>query len=133
MWLEAVAATLGVAVVQFVASGPDPLVAKDIGLNRYNVVTYLQEQEDDMLRRSLRDFNQSPSHIKNLAAVNGAVLLTNRGKPEFVLLTIGKYENITRENVAKSTKLSDLIAMDEGPEMDFSPERYSFDFRPPEL
>ena len=62
-----------------------------------------------MLRRSLRDFNQSPSHIKNLAAANGAVLLTNRGKPEFVLLTIGKYENITRENVAKSTKLSDLI------------------------
>lgn len=41
-----------------------------------------------MLSRTLSEFNQSPSGIKNLAARYGAVILTNEGKPEFVLMTI---------------------------------------------
>lgn len=86
-----------------------------------------------MLRRSLRDFNQSPSQIKSLASANGAVLLTNRGKPAFVLLTIAKYEDITSKTVERSTKLSELLAMDEDQHIDFMPERFSFAFRDIEL
>lgn len=82
-----------------------------------------------MLRCSLRDFNQSPSQIKNLASSNGAVLLTNRGRPEFVLMTIDKYEDITGKKFNKSAKLSKLLAMDEDQEIDFSPERFSIGFR----
>ena len=82
-----------------------------------------------MLRRTLREFNQSPSKIKNLAAGNGAVILTNRGKPEFILLTVEEFETLTNKKMESEVKFSDMVAMQDDGDIDFAPERYSFKFR----
>ncbi len=82
-----------------------------------------------MLRRTLREFSQSPSKITNLAADNGAVILTDRGKPEFILLTVEKFEALTNKKMESTMKLSDMVAMQDVPDIDFEPERSSFKYR----
>lgn len=86
-----------------------------------------------MLRRTLREFNQSPSKIKNLAADNGAVILTNRGKPEFILLTVEEFETLTNTKMDSKMKFCDMLAMPDDIDIDFEPERYSFKFRDVDL
>lgn len=55
---------------------------------------------------SSREFNQHASEAKK-AAAKGPVIITDRGRPAHVLLSIQEYERITR--TGKS--LADLLAM----------------------
>ncbi len=82
-----------------------------------------------MIRRTMRELNQSLSRIKNLAAANGAVILTNGGKPEFVLLTIEEFETLTGKKMDGNLKFCDIVAMQDDVDIDFEPDRSSFEFR----
>ena len=55
---------------------------------------------------SSREFNQDTSGAKN-AARNGPVIITDRGRPAHVLLTIEEYRRI----VGGGRKIADLLAM----------------------
>lgn len=55
---------------------------------------------------SSRQFNQDASGAKN-AARNGPVIITDRGRPAHVLLTIEEYRRIT----GGGRKIADLLAM----------------------
>jgi prevent-host-death family protein len=55
---------------------------------------------------SSRDFNQDTSGAKN-AARNGPVIITDRGRPAHVLLTIEEYRRIA----GGGRKIADLLAM----------------------
>lgn len=70
---------------------------------------------------SSREFNQNPSEAKR-AAVDGPVIVTDRGEPAFVLL---RYDDYRRLSTAGAGSLIDLLRQD-GPEADF-------DFDPPRL
>ena len=67
---------------------------------------------------SSRQFNQDASRAKN-AARNGPVIITDRGRPAHVLLSIEEYYRITgkRENIL------DMLAMPDAAEIDFEPPR----------
>ena len=75
---------------------------------------------------SSREFNQDTSRAKK-AAERGPVIITDRGRPAHVLLTIEEYRKITgkRENIL------DLLAMPEAAEIEFEPPRLSGDFHRP--
>ncbi len=55
---------------------------------------------------SSREFNQDTSGAKN-AARNGPVIITDRGRPAHVLLTIEEYRRIA----GGGRKIADLLAM----------------------
>lgn len=55
---------------------------------------------------SSRQFNQDASGAKN-ASKNGPVIITDRGRPAHVLLTIEEYRRIT----GGGRKIADLLAM----------------------
>lgn len=55
---------------------------------------------------SSRQFNQDASGAKN-ASRNGPVIITDRGRPAHVLLTIEEYRRIT----GGGCKIADLLAM----------------------
>lgn len=55
---------------------------------------------------SSRQFNQDASGAKN-ASKNGPVIITDRGRPAHVLLTIEEYRRI----VGGGRKIADLLAM----------------------
>jgi prevent-host-death family protein len=65
---------------------------------------------------SSREFNQDTSRAKK-AAERGPVIITDRGRPAHVLLTIEEYRKITgkRENIL------DLLAMPAAAEIEFEP------------
>lgn len=86
-----------------------------------------------MLSRTLSEFNQSPSGIKKLAAAHGAVILTHGGKPEFVLMTIEAFEALTHKKLDGKRKFCDMVAMQDDMDIDFDPERHSFEFRDADL
>ena len=65
-----------------------------------------------------REFNRDVSAAKR-AALDEPVLITNRGNPEFVLISIEEYRKIRGDRPAKS--LLDRLSMDE--EIDFEPPR----------
>jgi prevent-host-death family protein len=75
---------------------------------------------------SSREFNQDTSRAKK-AAERGPVIITDRGRPAHVLLTIEEYRKITgkRENIL------DLLAMPAAAEIEFKPPRLSDDFHRP--
>jgi len=75
---------------------------------------------------SSREFNQDTSRAKK-AAERGPVIITDRGRPAHVLLTIEEYRKITdkRENIL------DLLAMPGVAEIEFEPPRLSGDFHNP--
>jgi prevent-host-death family protein len=75
---------------------------------------------------SSREFNQDTSRAKK-AAERGPVIITDRGRPAHVLLTIEEYRKITgkRENIL------DLLAMPAAAEIEFEPPRLSDDFHRP--
>ena len=71
---------------------------------------------------SSREFNQDVGKAKR-AAENGPVVITDRGKPAYVLM---KYDEYRRTVVPKKREtLFDMLRQD-GPEADF-------DFEPPRL
>jgi prevent-host-death family protein len=68
-----------------------------------------------------REFNQNPSEAKR-AAEEGPVIVTDRGKPAFVLIRYDAYRRLSGE---RGGSLLDLLRQD-GPDVDF-------DFEPPRL
>lgn len=62
---------------------------------------------------SAREFNQDVSKAKR-AALSGPVFITDRGRPAHVLLTIERYQDITRKG-----SIIDLLAMPEDVDIDF--------------
>ncbi|ESX22360.1 type II toxin-antitoxin system Phd/YefM family antitoxin [Mesorhizobium sp. M0761] len=69
---------------------------------------------------SSREFNQDTAHAKR-AAKNGPVIITDRGKPSHVLMSMEEYQRLEK----KPRSLADAIA-DDRPEADF-------DWEPPRL
>jgi prevent-host-death family protein len=67
---------------------------------------------------SSREFNQNTSRAKK-AARKGPVIITDRGRPAHVLLSIDEYWKIT----GKPQSIADLLAMPEAAEIEFDPPR----------
>jgi prevent-host-death family protein len=67
---------------------------------------------------SSREFNQDTSRAKK-AARKGPVIITDRGRPAHVLLSIDEYWRIT----GKPQSIADLLAMPEAAEIEFDPPR----------
>jgi prevent-host-death family protein len=75
---------------------------------------------------SSREFNQDTSRAKK-AAKRGPVIITDRGRPSHVLMTIEEYRKIT----GKKENILELLAMPEAAEIEFEPPRLSGDFHRP--
>ena len=69
---------------------------------------------------SSREFNQDSGKAKR-ASRRGPVIITDRGKPAHVLLSIEEYERIT----AKAESIADALAMPEAADLEFTPARLS--------
>ena len=67
-----------------------------------------------------RAFNQDTGAAKR-AAMRGPVLITDRGRPSHVLLSIEDY----RKLASPQTSIVDLLAMPAAAEIDFEPPRLS--------
>jgi prevent-host-death family protein len=61
-----------------------------------------------------REFNQNRSRAKS-AAKNGPVIITDRGRPDQVLLDYKEYRELTN----KGKSIADLLSMPEGADLDF--------------
>ena len=75
---------------------------------------------------SSREFNQDTSRAKK-AAKRGPVIITDRGRPSHVLMTIEEYRKIT----GKKENILELLAMPEAAEIEFEPARLSGEFHGP--
>ena len=76
-----------------------------------------------------RAFNQDVSKAKRDAS-KGPVFITDRGRAAHVLLSIEDYRKITE----KDAGIVDLLAMPEGADIDFEPDRSNRDmYRTPDL
>lgn len=69
-----------------------------------------------MTTMSAREFNQDVSAAKR-AADHGAVVITDRGKPAYVLLSIAEYRRLGQTGAA----LVDRLSMDDDLDVDFAP------------
>jgi prevent-host-death family protein len=69
---------------------------------------------------SSREFNQDTGRAKK-AAKRGPVLITDRGRPAHVLLTIEDYRKLTGAH----RTICDMLAMPGGADIDFEPPRLS--------
>lgn len=77
---------------------------------------------------SSREFNQHAGEAKK-AARNGPVFITERGRPQHVLLCIEEYRRLT----GGPLKIADLLAMPGAAECDFAPPRLDEPARAAEL
>lgn len=78
---------------------------------------------------SSREFNQDASRAKR-AARKGPVIITDRGRPAHVLLTIEQYQRMT----GKWESIVEALAMREAGEIDFEAPRLKGDlYRPAEF
>jgi prevent-host-death family protein len=77
---------------------------------------------------SSREFNQDTSSAKK-AALQGPVIITDRGKPAHVLLSIEQYEKLTGTNAS----IVDLLVMPEAADIEFEAERAVITHRPVDL
>jgi prevent-host-death family protein len=77
---------------------------------------------------SSREFNQDASGVKR-AARKGPVIITDRGRPAHVLLTIEAYEKLTR----KTASIVELLGMPGAAEVEFDPPRVGRVVRPADL
>lgn len=75
-----------------------------------------------------REFNQDVGRAKK-AASKGPVIITDRGSPSHVLLSIEQYRRIT----GKQKSLADLLAAPRTAEIEFEPERLTSFRRPADL
>ncbi|CAN5421874.1 type II toxin-antitoxin system prevent-host-death family antitoxin [soil metagenome] len=69
---------------------------------------------------SSREFNQDTSGAKK-AAQKGPVIITDRGKPAHVLMTIEDYRKLT----GKQPSIVDLLAMKDSDDFEFDPPKLS--------
>ena len=72
---------------------------------------------------SSREFNQNISKAKKDAR-NNPVIITDRGKPAHVLLSIEQYRQITKSE----KNLLDLLAMPSAADIDFDPPKIDKSF-----
>lgn len=77
---------------------------------------------------SSREFNQDASGAKR-AASKGPVIITDRGRPAHVLLTIEAYQKLTQ----KAASIADLLAMPGVADIAFEPPRVGRISRPADL
>lgn len=77
---------------------------------------------------SSREFNQDASGAKR-AALKGPVIITDRGRPAHVLLTIEAYQKLTQ----KSASITDLLAMPGVADIPFEAPRMGHIARPADL
>lgn len=77
---------------------------------------------------SSREFNQDTSGAKR-AAEHGPVVITDRGKPAHVLLSIDEYNRLLGQRVS----ILDMLAMPEAAEIDFEPPKLELQLRPVDL
>ena len=75
---------------------------------------------------SARKFNQDVSAAKR-AASEGPVVITDRGKPSYVLLSIDDYRRL----LADERSIVDWLSADDG--IDLDPERLKINLQAPEL
>lgn len=75
-----------------------------------------------------RDFNQDTSGAKK-ASRNGPVIITDRGKPSHVLLSIEDYQKLT----GQLPSIVDLLAMPAAGDIEFDPPRMPPVTRPVDL
>ena len=75
---------------------------------------------------SARKFNQDVSAAKR-AASEGPVVITDRGKPSYVLLSIDDYRRL----LADERSIVDWLSADDG--VDLDPERLKINLQAPEL
>lgn len=68
---------------------------------------------------SAREFNQDVSAAKR-AAAKGPVVVTDRGEPAFVLLSIADYRRLTEKS---SEEFLARMRMDDDVDVDFEPAR----------
>ncbi|SDI12300.1 type II toxin-antitoxin system Phd/YefM family antitoxin [Propionivibrio dicarboxylicus] len=75
-----------------------------------------------------RELNQDVTRAKN-AAKTGPVVITDRGKPAHVLLSIEEYRRL----VGQRRNIADALAMPVADEIAFEPPRTIVDLRPADL
>lgn len=76
-----------------------------------------------------REFNQDASGAKK-AANKGPVIITDRGKPAHVLLSIEEYQRLT----GNVQNIVDLLAMPNADDIEFDPPKLSGElFKPADL
>lgn len=78
---------------------------------------------------SAREFNQDVSAAKR-AAQNAPVIITDRGEPAFVLLSIEEFRRLRgpRRNIVEMLSMED-----DDEDIDFEPGRLDFNARIPDL
>jgi prevent-host-death family protein len=77
---------------------------------------------------SSREFNQDTSRAKK-AAAEGPVIITDRGRPAHVLLTIEEYQRLT----GRAMSLVEALAQQDGGDFAFEPPRVGGLFKPADL
>jgi len=77
---------------------------------------------------SSREFNQDTGGAKK-AALNGPVFITDRGKPSFVLMTAEEYNRMS----AGRPNIVELLSAPSGVDVQFEPQKLTFDPRLPDL
>ncbi len=77
---------------------------------------------------SSREFNQDTSSAKK-ATLQGPVIITDRGRPAHVLLSIEEYQKLTGINA----NIVDLLVMPEAADIEFDTERAVINHRPVDL
>jgi prevent-host-death family protein len=79
---------------------------------------------------SSREFNQDTAAAKR-AARKAPVIITDRGKPAFVLMQVAHYQKLKKQN----TSIADLLAMPKSaPDFAFDPAKMSSSvFKPVKL
>jgi prevent-host-death family protein len=75
---------------------------------------------------SSREFNQDTGRAKK-ATKKGPVIITDRGKPAHVLLSIREYQKITK----KRASILDMLAMPGVGDIEFEPPRLGDEFIQP--
>lgn len=77
---------------------------------------------------SSRELNQDVTRAKQ-AAKSGPVIITNRGKPAHVLLSIEEYQRLTKQR----RNIADSLAMPGVADIEFEPQRMTLGTRPADL
>lgn len=77
---------------------------------------------------SSRDFNQDTSGAKK-ASKSGPVIITDRGKPSHVLLSIEDYQRLT----GSLPSIVDLLAMPSANDIEFEPQPARINMKPADL
>ena len=77
---------------------------------------------------SSRELNQDVTRAKK-AAKSGPVIITDRGKPAHVLLSIEEYQRLTKQR----RNIADSLAMPGVADIEFEPQRLTLETRPADL